>query len=407
MQDRKLQKFRGWVVPEKKRHAQFLGSAVGLRQVAHVVSKSTPPPDVCHERIVYVGCIHGGNENIFERLKLLIENPPDYLIFTGDITGTPEMEKLKKHFYDEKQKNNNLFSKGPVPVTSLQGKQPILTKGVYPDEVGAPRLVPPMHDTNHISYDLISKFNYFGDWAATLLKVEREKLLLGLKESAEKLLLILQRIKKNGVNIILLEGNWDNPEISGVRRIAGNDIKNVFNTSEFFRKHGFQFIDKLKCMETETTLHIFLPYITLLNFAELLQGEINAVQKLVEKVKNQGKTIIMVGHAEANWRMHHLYQKNPVAYGERGRVIGNFGRAMALFCPHEVIYPHQHARIRDERGELVDPDSKYLLHISRDGVRLVEDVKATDLADKNIIATYVPLGFLAEEDFVKYETKVL
>lgn len=348
--------------PEKKRHSQFLGSAVGLRQVAHVVTKPTPPADLYHERIVYVGCIHGGNEDIYGRLELLINNPPDYLIFTGDITGTPEMERLKKHFYDEKEKN--------------------------PDS-------------------LFHKYNYFGDWAATLPIEKREELLAGLTRAAEKLLPILQRIKKCCTKIILLEGNWDNPDISGVNKIAGDDIKKVFKTGQYFRKHGFPIINSLKTLETKTTLHIFLPYITLLKFADLPQGEINGVQRIVAKAKKQGKTIVMVGHAEANWRMHHLYEKEPQVFGQRGKVIGNFGRAMALFCPHEVIYPHQHARIRDENGELVDIDSKYVLHVSRGGVRLVENSEAVLSDEKSIVATYVPLGFLAEEDFVKCDRNLI
>ena len=77
----------------------------------------------------------------------------------------------------------------------------------------------------------------------------------------------------------------------------------------------------------------------------------------------------------------------------------NFGRAMALFQPDEVIYPHQHARIRDEKGKLINIDTKYELQVEDDGVRLVEDPNFLKSSKKQILVTYIPLGFLAEEDF--------
>jgi hypothetical protein len=40
--------------------------------------------------------------------------------------------------------NEYTFSAGPVPVTSLQGKRSVHLEGVYPDEVRAPRLMPPI-----------------------------------------------------------------------------------------------------------------------------------------------------------------------------------------------------------------------------------------------------------------------
>ena len=104
----------------------------------------------------------------------------------------------------------------------------------------------------------------------------------------------------------------------------------------------------------------------------------------------------MVGHAEANWRVHHLQQKNSRVLGERGLVIRNFSRAMALFCPDEVIYPHQHAQIRDEKGNLIDLNAKYILQVRHDGVRLIDEPDKLNLDRKNIVTTYIPFGFLAE-----------
>lgn len=360
-------KFRGWILPEqfiphyqhvhKSRYSAFLGPLVGLRQPAHVVSKPTKEKEIYLERIVYVGCIHGGNEDIYSRLVTLTKYPPDYLIFAGDITGSTEIERLKKHFYDEKQNN---------------------PKNPY------------------------TKFEYFGDWAATLPKERREGLLSTLAQNAERLLKIIQKIQKHGTSIYIVEGNWDNPLVSGIQAIAGKDITGVFDTQSFFKKNGFLFRNKIEVVKTKTTMHILLPYIDLLYFDLISKHQLQEIQNSITEARKQGKAIIMVGHAEANWRIHHLQNKQSLASGERGKVIKNFGHAMVLFSPDEVIYPHQHSRIRDERGKLIDLNAKYMLQITHDGVHLVDNPNKADINNKEIMVTYIPLGFLAQEDYIGY-----
>lgn len=357
--------FGGWVYPEqfvghyqhvhKDRHSSFLGHLVGLRQPAHVVTKPSKEKEIYRERIVYVGCIHGGNDDIFDRLTRLEKNPPDCLIFAGDITGSAEIERLKKHFYDEKEKDPN----SPY-----------------------------------------ARFAYFGEWAATLPKAKREVLFSDLRQNAQRLLKVIKRIKKHGTKIYIIEGNWDNWQLGGIRSIAGKDIRHIFDTEDFFIRNGYSFINHLETLQTKTTWHILLPYITLLHFDLISQKKILEVQHGASEAKDLGKTVVMVGHAEANWRVHHLYQKNTPIEGNRRVVIQNFGRAMALFQPDEVIYPHQHARIRDEKGNLIDVNAKYLLQVHQSGVRLIDHPDTLGIDSKQIVVTYVPFGFLAEEDFI-------
>jgi len=90
---------------------------------------STSKQNINKETFVYVGCLHGGDESIYERLKEIITEKPEYVIFAGDITGSPEIEKLKHQFYENKKGNKKL-----------------------------------------------SQFDYFGDWAATLPTEKRKEL---------------------------------------------------------------------------------------------------------------------------------------------------------------------------------------------------------------------------------------
>lgn len=343
-------KFHGFV--SGLRHSAFIGNLLGLKHEAHVISKPSKEKANYEESVIYVGCIHGGNEEIYRRLEILISFPSEYLIFAGDITGTPEMEKLKKYFYDEKEKYNN---------------------------------------------KLFNKYPYFGDWAATLTRFERQKLFLSLEVHAKRLLKIIQKIEKQGTKIYLLEGNWDNKLTSGITIIAGDDIKQIFDVPAYFENNGYKFISRLSTLETKSIFHIFLPYISLLKFNETERGQIRKIKSEIAKAKNAGKAIVMVGHAEANWRIHHLFQENPLISGDRQKVITNFGRAMAIFKPDEVIYPHQHARIRDEEGKLIKIDTKYILQVYGDKVCLVDDPLKIKPENKNIIASYIPFGYMAEE----------
>ena len=345
--------FRGWIVADKHR-LHLLGSVVGLRNSAHVFEKGEKiVKETNLERSVYIGCVHGGDEIIYRRLKEVAQSKPDYVIFTGDLTGSPKLEDLKSGFYRRKE------------------------NGEY------------------------KEFEYFGHWAATLPRAARRKLLVSINLSVAKLTNAIQSIQKHGSKVILLEGNWDNPAISAVKLIAGNDLKKYVVVEKQFTDNGLYFINHPYAFETKATVHILLPYISLLHFNDIRSDSLRDIAKIVDEAKKAGKTIVMVGHAEANWKIHHLGANSPCT-GERAIVISNFGRTISLFAPHEVIYPHQHTRMHDEKGNSVDVDAKYILTADRTGseMRLVNRADNEGISREEVIATYLPFGYIAEEDFL-------
>lgn len=345
-----LKKFKGWIFPRfspyyyhthGNSYSALIGPLKGLRQITHVVTHPTQSLKKYQERIVYVGCVHGGNDNIYNNLRTLAKFSPDYLIFTGDLVGTSEIEKLKKQFY-------------------------------------APGLN-----------------SFFGDWVSTLPKEKRLRLLADLPANAKKLVKLIKQILNQGTKVYLLEGNWDNPLTSGINSIAGSDIKNVFDTQKFFHDNGLHFINTVKILHTKTTLHILLPYLTLLNFHLFSKRKIKDIQLAINQARYQQKTIIIVGHAEVNWRIHHLWLNNPQVKSQRALVIKNFGKAISHFKPDEVIYPHEHSLIKDEQKRVLGRDVKYLLKITNRGVELVENPQFP-IKENHIIITYIPYGYFAE-----------
>lgn len=341
------------MVPGKHR-SHLVGSVVGLRNSAHVFEKGESIEGITTlERFVYVGCVHGGDRDIYQRLRHIAKSKPDYVIFSGDLTGSPELENRKSEFYRQKE------------------------KGKY------------------------KEFEYFGNLAKTLPTQVRRKLLTSVKISVSKLIKEIQSIKRSNTHIVLLEGNWDNPATSGVNMIASSDIKYFFHTKKEFIQSGLRFVSQMEILETEATLHILLPYITLLRFNKVSADRLRDVARSVDKAREDKKTIVMVGHAEANWKIHHLSGDDKL-FGERSIVVSNFGRAIALFQPHEVIYPHQHAKLQDEQGAVVDVDTKYLLAVERntERVQLVNHADSNEIPKDEVIATYLPFGYVAQEDFL-------
>ncbi len=103
-------------------------------------------------------------------------------------------------------------------------------------------------------------------------------------------------------------------------------------------------------------------------------------------------------------RIHHLSRPAVSAGSERRAVIHHFSQAIALFAPDEVIYPHQHERMVDEQGRPVDLNTKYLLQVVRSHpphVRLVEKISNERLPVGSVIATYIPMGYTAQEEFIR------
>lgn len=346
-------KFHGWFYPEQFTPPSFLGSVFGLRQAARVVSRPSLVKGTSVERFVYVGCVHGGNEDIYKRLEILLKYPPDFLIFTGDITGTEEIEKWKSHFYEEKNRDPG---------------------GIF------------------------GKFANFGQWARTFSKEKREEMLVGLAENSKKLLKFIKEIQKKKTKVFVLEGNWDNP--LSLHMIAGRDIKDVFITKKYFAQGGIHLVDKIKTVETNTTLHIFLPYFVLFHFNLVSKGMIRKIKETCKKARNKGKKIVMVGHAEVNWRLHYLWRRKQTVPHKKEMVVKNFGRAIAYWRPDEVIYPHQHGRLRDEKGKLLDINAKYLIKVNYHGIKVLDNLDPENINNREIVTTYIPFGYMAEEEFM-------
>jgi Icc-related predicted phosphoesterase len=396
--------FQGWYVPETARthHNVFQDGRSS------------------YERIMYVGCVHGGDQALIDRLAALAQDPPHVLIFTGDLTGAEEMEEFKQRFYNFVAKRaRTVLSENPVvsddelleyvglapPMPNMTIKEGYLhllayqlkLQGFSPTDIDS--------HLNRLSKQEIAReirtiasYRYYGNWVATLSRPIREAVLSTLERSARRLLEPINQLRSLGVEIVMLEGNWDNPALSGVRFIAGDDITDYFDTKAFFVSQGLRFVDQLSALETQTTIQVLLPYFTILNYDKQPPDRTEAIRTLITHASASQKAVIMVGHAVVSPHMHRLFIANPDPAAAQTPESRHFMQAIATFQPDEVIYGHEHDPIKDETGRPVDPNAKYLLEIRGPDaeVHVVANPDAIGTSEHQVVVTFLPLKGIAE-----------
>lgn len=389
----------------------------GFIEVPSHLEKREPTDEI----FAYVGCVHGGDDLLVQQLGEMEEQPPDHVIFTGDIAGSPEMEELKRRFY-------NLVYNRAKPLLSLNSEMSDGEILAYSEGQNAPLEARTLRDgyialfkfqrklegfadeiidqqcasltSREIAMQIrhIASFPYYGNWVANLSASVRRGVLQTIETSAERLVKPIDRLREQKTKITIVSGNWDGKN-SGLGVIAGNDIT-PFSTKQFLAKHEIPFVQRPEILETNNVLHSLFPYDSLLS--GVTEGHLRNLSRRAVEARDQGKAVIMVGHAEANWKVHTLPISRPAPNPpERDATIANFGHAMSRLRPDQVVYSHQHDRIRDEMRMQVGLNAKYILQTFEENVRLVEDQAQVGGGPHNILVTHVPLMHIAYGIYAK------
>lgn len=370
------------------------------------------------ENIVYVGCVHGGDEKFMERLWEIAADPPDYLICMGDLIGTRTFEELQRRFYNyvNNHSKNELFkvkpdatdeeilnyvgSNPPEPGLTLKEGYKHLFRyeqellGFSQEEIE--EKVNSLID-QQIAQEIrrLAKFVHYGHYASNLPEKTKEKLASGLRENAQKILEVAKAIQEKGTRVYMIEGNWDaRAPIDFVpgepEAIPLSKEKRLFNPVDFVNREGVPFYDKLTTLETETTFQILAPFDGIIGAPQMSEEDLGNLKKLVEKARNAKKTVVFVGHGEPNWQIHNLFFKGAQPRGEHQQLIEGYQRLLPKILPDEIIYDHMHDLILNEERKPVDPNFKYLVEVIDGEIRLMEEAERIGQGEKQALATYVP-----------------
>jgi hypothetical protein len=374
------------------------------------------------ETITYVGDVHGGNQELFDRLKELQENPPEYLIFNGDIMGTENFARLQFLFYEYlnnhsknvlgtdpeisdqelldstgSNKNEEIFSlkSGFIKVREFE----LELAGKSKDEIK--EVINSLTDEK-IADEIrrYSKYAHYGHYASNLPEAAKKNLAHGLEENAQKLVDLLLPLMSKGSQVIMLQGNWD--ARSPVDFVPGEEKaiplpenERLFSPRKFFEERGIKFFDKMTTIETKTTLQILFPFDSLVNFPNMSREKRQQLIEKVKKAREENKGIIAVGHGEPNFEIHNLHKPDNKSTGEHALVVKGFTEALSIILPDEIVYGHMHFPLNDKDSAEMDINTKYALALDNEGVpSLIENTSKFD--KDSMLASYVPLGRIAE-----------
>ncbi|MFH1353964.1 MAG: hypothetical protein ABIH36_01625 [bacterium] len=367
----------------------------------------------CHaERFVFVGCVHKTDANILSRLAQVTANPPDYLIFTGDVTGSEELEEFKRlfynHVYNRARRELGIGTSAEQNITYAELLGYVGHDPPSPDHTLADGYRDLMHyqlrleglssteadkrvstlESNEIAYGIhhiARDFEYYGPWVKTLPEAVRRGVVATLKQDAEKLVAAIKPMQDAGTKIIMVGGNWDDAGNTADNMI-GEGIE-VFDTIPFFREHGIEFFDQIGYQVTKRTILVILPYWELQNFTEKSSTRLEHAIATADREK-PGKTIITVAHGAPTWQVH-----NPNAVdeptGDRKTIIDTLGRLLARIEPDEVIHGHEHNPLKSSVENPLPLNTHYILQTDDGKTHLVENRKHFGRPGQ-IIGSYIP-----------------
>ncbi len=369
------------------------------------------PRRQCQE-FVFVGCVHMANDHILNRLARVADDPPDYLIFTGDVTGSQQLEEFKCLFYnhvynrarrelgigtstDQSLSDSELLDyvgdNPPSPGSTLKkgyralmGYQYLL-EGQSPIEANTAASALPDQEIAEGIRRIARDFEYYGPWVKTLPEAVRRGVVATLKLDAEKLVAAVEPMREAGTKVIMVGGNWDNAQNTAENTI-GEGI-DVSDTIPFFREHGIDFHYCIGHQITKYAMLIFPPY------WELARCSNDTFVRLQNVLRNYdvrlGSTVIAVAHGAPSWQVH-----NPTAVdaptGDRKTVLDTLDKVLAQINPDEVVYGHEHNPLKDIEGRQLPLNTKYLMRADGETVRLVDNPAIFGDSLNQIIGSYLP-----------------
>lgn len=381
------------------------------------------------DRTMYVGCVHGGNETFLSQLSTLADGPeadlPDRIIFAGDLPGAVDQGTIKQKllFYDHLmnrvgpvvQKNQQVDAtellnasgdRHPVDSPTIRdGVEKLLKFAI--EEMGGKSLSgkneeeemlrlmqvqisgTPSEHVTELSADLSfddALFRYIqwireapnrdnpqrkglnsGTWVATLPPEIRQHYAKRYEQARDRLLDPVIRLIRRGVAVYSTEGNED-MEDSLENITYGLETPITMST---FEGDDFHITKKLIGIRGKSTYHLLVPF-DILRRKHMSFPDMMNIQSEVEQVRADGLEVIMVAHLQLDWGRHYPGQQ---PRGEAAQMIGTLQQALAVFQPHQLVYPHQHF----EMPEAPDQNAKYFAG-----------------SDGNTVVTYLPLGTIGE-----------
>lgn len=343
-------------------------------------------------KYAYVGDIHGfTDQKQAEIEEQLLAGNFEQVFFMGDIGGSALLARLQKLFYqggnsgsdnlmwnryktlaEEATKEGrevddqtilSQLREGYVKIASFE--RVLADSTLSEDE--ARRQVSELSDEDVVAgIRWTVKHKHFGHYVSDLPEAAIESLAFEVRENYERFGRFAKQIKyETGAQVIALEGNWDARLPFDFERdtevpVALPIKDRRFYGADLLRDMGVNFVTTIETVETDNALHILVPFDSLTRPID--QGLLANLIVQVAEASADSKTVTMLAHAVASWEMH----GNKTPTGEGKVTAENLMTLVAAVVPEQLVTAHEHFVRKDQNGQLMSPDMKYVIN-SKDG----------------------------------------
>ncbi len=375
------------------------------------------------ETIGYAGDVHGDSEGeLLAKLEMMLDTPPEYLIFNGDIVGNEQFTVLQRPFYNDLNNHSKpLLNEQPeitddallskVVDTTPQGditlkdgfiklRHAELTIGGMSETEADQTVGALTPETIAAEIRRYAEYVHYGHYASNLPETIQSKLLEGLKENAQRYADIMNKFVEKGTAVHVLQGNWDaRIPLDFVRGVpdAVPLEESLFDIGKYFDNTEIKFYDDIGYVDTKTSLQVILPFDSITDFPQRDEAARAEIKQRVEAARATHKTVVLVAHGEPDFRVHNLSNPKLEAKGEHRLLLDGFQEILPIVEPDEIVHGHMHLPLTDEQGQEVGLNAKYVVTTDSEGkLKLVENFQDDPDGEKRTVVSYTPLLTVAE-----------
>jgi Icc-related predicted phosphoesterase len=303
-------------------------------------------------KILFVSDIHGRQDKLEQELIAIAEsaNPPETVVFLGDIVGTKPLEQLQKLFYNGVYNHiKKLLAEKPnvtdqeILNFSTDEKGNSLGTGIQNIWNFLYNLYPEMEPINmaHCIRE-IANFENYGHYVSNLALPLRQILQTELFNNAESIYKIMKKLTDNGSFVIIIEGNWDARTpldfAIGPKCVAIPPQNRDFYYKKFIaEKHNrdILYLDYQHILTLDDIQMVFMPFDVVMNY----DG--------TPIWKDPGKETVLVSHTQINWQ---AIKGDTAMTGESKKIEENTQKILKKLNPKYAVHGHLHNSIGNIDG---------------------------------------------------------
>jgi len=352
-------------------------------------------------RYGYVSDLHGLTDSDFTKLReTLVGGEFTQVFVLGDIGGSEKLTRLQRLFYqggstlEDNQFANKYKSMMAVPnanqdqavdavkpgYQNLRAYEIFLeANGKLTEEQAAEKAKEEIGTLKpeDIKARILKALTHahYGHYVSDLPDSAIISLQADVEHYYERFLTMAQEIRSRGVDVFVIQGNWDarlpfDFEPNKPTAIPLPQEKRRFNPKEYFKRR-VPYFTSLGTVDSRDAVHIMVPFDAVAgDISETINPDkLKSVKQRVEDARKAGKRVVMLAHAVPAWEKHS--DKKPNKEGETTQE--GLQKLIGVLAPDDVIYGHEHK---------ARPNAQSIYKITPGGerVEIGSDLELKDLA---------------------------